>query len=75
MFVGFAELARWCEQVKGEQEATDIINDRNKPLAAYIFTSKKEVQERMVANISAGGLVVNDTVLHVSASDFSFFSV
>jgi hypothetical protein len=44
------------EQVKGEQEAIDIINDRSKPLA-----------ERMVASISSGGMIVNDTVMHVSS--------
>jgi hypothetical protein len=55
------------EQVKGEQEAIDIINDRSKPLAAYVFTSKKEVEERMVASISSGGMIVNDTVMHVSS--------
>lgn len=51
--------------MKNEQEAIDIINERAKPLAAYVFTSKKEVKELMVASISSGGMVVNDTVLHV----------
>lgn len=58
--------------MKGEQEAIDIINDRNKPLAAYVFTSKKEVEERMVANISAGGMVMNDSVMHVSSNAITF---
>ena len=60
-------LAGGREQVKGEQEAIDFINERAKPLAAYVFASKKEVEQRMVASISAGGMVVNDTVLHVSS--------
>lgn len=57
--------------MKGEQEAIDIINDREKPLAAYVFTSKKEVEELMVASISSGGMVVNDVVMHVSFQTYS----
>lgn len=51
-------------KVQGEQEAIDIINARPKPLAAYVFTTNKAVEERMVKNVSSGGMVVNDTVMH-----------
>jgi aldehyde dehydrogenase (NAD+) len=62
-------------QVKGVQEAIDIINDRNKPLAAYVFTSTKEVEQQMVASVSAGGMVVNDTVMHFAVSGLPFGGV
>lgn len=55
--------------MQGEQEAIDIINARPKPLAAYVFTTNKAVEERMVKNVSSGGMVVNDTVMHVSVSE------
>lgn len=52
--------------MKGVTEAIEFINDRPKPLAAYVFTTKKEVEQQFVADVSAGGMVVNDTSLHVS---------
>lgn len=51
------------------QEAIDIISDRPKPLVAYVFTKNKEVEKRIVASISSGGMVVNDTIVHVSNSE------
>lgn len=51
-------------KVKGVQEAIDIISDRPKPLVAYVFTKNKEVEKRIVASISSGGMVVNDTIVH-----------
>jgi acyl-CoA reductase-like NAD-dependent aldehyde dehydrogenase len=47
-------------------EAMDVILSFPKPLAFYVFSTKKEVQERLVIGISAGGMGVNETVMHVS---------
>lgn len=44
----------------------DVILGFPKPLAFYVFSTKKEVQERLVIGISAGGMGVNETVMHVS---------
>jgi len=53
------------KQVDKLEESFEVINSGPKPLAAYIFTNNKKLKELFVMNISAGGLVVNDTTLHV----------
>lgn len=44
-------------------EAIAFINDRDKPLALYAFTSSKETGERFVRETSSGTVMVNDCVL------------
>lgn len=53
------------EQVEKVEDSFDIINSGTKPLAAYLFTNNKELKEQFVMTVSAGGLLVNDTVIHV----------
>ncbi|CAD6254461.1 unnamed protein product [Miscanthus lutarioriparius] len=48
------------------EESFDLINAKPKPLAAYLFTKNKKLQEEFVANVPAGGMLVNDTVLHLA---------
>ncbi|NP_001168661.1 Aldehyde dehydrogenase family 3 member H1 [Zea mays] len=48
------------------EESFDLINARPKPLAAYLFTKNKKLQEEFVADVPAGGMLVNDTVLHLA---------
>jgi len=50
------------------QDSFDVINSRTKPLAAYLFTKDKKLEKMFVESVSAGGMCVNDTVLHVSFS-------
>lgn len=57
-------------QVDKLEESFDIINSGAKPLAAYIFTNDKKLKEHFVNNVSAGGMVVNDTTVHVSLQKF-----
>jgi acyl-CoA reductase-like NAD-dependent aldehyde dehydrogenase len=53
------------KQVDNLEESFDVINSGPKPLAAYLFTNNKKLKERFVKSVSAGGLVINDTTLHV----------
>lgn len=48
------------------EESFEFINSRTKALAAYIFTNNRKLKEEFVRAVSAGGLVINDTTLHVS---------
>ncbi|KAJ1274855.1 hypothetical protein BS78_05G092000 [Paspalum vaginatum] len=48
------------------EECFDLINSKTKPLAAYLFTKNKKLQEDFVANIPAGGMLVNDIALHLA---------
>lgn len=56
-------------------EAERFIKNREKPLALYIFTNDKSVEERFVKYISFGGGCVNDTILHLATSEMGFGGV
>jgi aldehyde dehydrogenase (NAD+) len=61
--------------VKGPEEAIDMIADQPKPLAIYVFTNDKVVQDQMVSKTSSGGMVINDALLHVVCSSLPFGGV
>jgi aldehyde dehydrogenase (NAD+) len=63
-----------CFQVEKIEDSIDFINSKTKPLAAYLFTKNKKLQDNFVANVPAGGMLVNDIALHVSPAhqNFSF---
>ncbi|MDO7976376.1 aldehyde dehydrogenase (NAD+) [Oceanotoga teriensis] len=44
----------------------NLINKRPRPLALYLFTNDKEVEEKVLNNIIFGGGVINDTIMHLS---------
>lgn len=53
------------QQVEKIEEAFDVIKSKSKPLAAYLFSENKQLQEDFVNNISSGGMIINDAILHV----------
>ncbi|MED6184692.1 Aldehyde dehydrogenase 3 member H1 [Stylosanthes scabra] len=57
------------------EESFDIINSGTKPLAAYLFTTNSKLKGQFVMNISAGGLVINDTALHLAINTLPFGGV
>ncbi|KAJ4950289.1 hypothetical protein NE237_027121 [Protea cynaroides] len=57
------------------EDGFDIINSRSKPLAAYLFTNDKKLQEEFVRTISAGGMLINDTILHLTNPSLPFGGV
>ncbi|KAL6527541.1 hypothetical protein OROGR_016631 [Orobanche gracilis] len=46
------------------EECFRVINVKEKPLAAYVFTNDKKFKDEFIRNVSAGGMTINDTVLH-----------
>jgi acyl-CoA reductase-like NAD-dependent aldehyde dehydrogenase len=56
-------------------EAVDFINRRPKPLALYIFSRNKEFQRRIISETSSGGICINDTIVHLTASNLPFGGV
>jgi aldehyde dehydrogenase (NAD+) len=56
-------------------EAIDFVNRREKPLALYLFTRRREVEERVLARTSSGGACVNGTILHLASPDLPFGGV
>ncbi|XAR73114.1 Aldehyde dehydrogenase (NAD(+)) [Bertholletia excelsa] len=61
--------------VKNLEDAFAVINSRAKPLTAYLFTNNKELKKDFVNKISSGGIVINDTILHVTVSTLPFGGV
>lgn len=47
------------------EDSISVINAREKPLAAYLFTDEKKLEEEFIGSVSAGGMSINETTLHV----------
>lgn len=57
------------------EEAEQFVLNREKPLACYIFTTKKQVEQRLLASLSFGGGCINDTIIHLATSRMGFGGV
>ena len=57
------------------QQAQDFINSRPHPLALYLFSEDKGVQERFLRRVPFGGGCINDTIIHLASSRLSFGGV
>ena len=53
----------------------DYINARQHPLALYLFTRDRALQERVLYNTLSGGVVINDCVVHAAQHDLPFGGV
>ena len=56
-------------------EAIAYINLRDRPLALYWFGSDKAAEARVLSGTIAGGVTVNDTILHLAHDDLPFGGV
>jgi len=56
-------------------EAIRFVNERDRPLALYVFAESEAVQRRVLDGTSAGGVCVNATVLHVAVPALPFGGV
>ena len=56
-------------------EAIAQINARPKPLALYLFSRNKALQQKVLASTSSGGACINDVFLHVAIWDMPFGGV
>ncbi|XP_074032094.1 aldehyde dehydrogenase, dimeric NADP-preferring isoform X2 [Leptinotarsa decemlineata] len=61
--------------VNDKEEAIRFINEREKPLALYIFTTKNSVKKAFLENTSSGGVVINDVIMHFIADGLPFGGV
>ncbi|XP_022941485.1 aldehyde dehydrogenase family 3 member H1-like isoform X2 [Cucurbita moschata] len=57
------------------EDSFEVVNSGTKPLAAYLFTNNKRLKDQFVACISAGGVAINDTTLHLTVSTLPFGGV
>ena len=56
-------------------EAINFINRKPKPLALYIFSRDKRFRHRVISETSSGGVCINDTIVHLTASNLPFGGV
>jgi aldehyde dehydrogenase (NAD+) len=61
--------------VQSVDEAIKFVNSRPKPLAAYLFTKTKNTRERVIKEVSAGGMMVNHLVFQFATSKLPFGGV
>ena len=55
--------------------AIDYVNARPRPLALYLFDDDRARVERVLARTIAGGVTVNDTLLHIAQESLPFGGV
>jgi aldehyde dehydrogenase (NAD+) len=60
---------------KGLDEAIAILNEQPKPLALYIFSKHKKVQQRILRETSSGGACINDSGVHFFQHNLPFGGV
>lgn len=56
-------------------EAIDYVNARPRPLALYYFDRNDSNIERVLNETVAGGVTINDTILHIAQDDLPFGGV
>ncbi len=56
-------------------EAIDFVAERPHPLALYVFSDNKIVVERTNNELLAGGVAINDTLMHITQNDLPFGGV
>ena len=53
-------------------EAIDIVQSKEKPLALYFFSNCKQKQNRILNEVSGGGVTINDTIMHFANNKLPF---
>jgi aldehyde dehydrogenase (NAD+) len=61
--------------VRDVDEAIEIVNRGDKPLALYVFTRDPSVERAVVARTSSGGVCVNATLWHLANPNLPFGGV
>jgi aldehyde dehydrogenase (NAD+) len=56
-------------------EVVSLVTSRPKPLALYLFTENKQVQNKIISEISFGGGCINDTLMHIATPYLPFGGV
>ena len=56
-------------------QAIATIRQGDKPLAAYLFSTDRAVQQRFVEEVSCGNLCINDTLMFMSVPELPFGGV
>lgn len=80
----------WSDKVMGEEifgpilpvltfedfnEVYELLQDKQKPLALYLFTEDKKRAKEGMKRLSFGGGCINDTIIHLATSEMGFGGV
>ncbi|GAB4406203.1 MAG: aldehyde dehydrogenase [Bacteriovoracaceae bacterium] len=60
---------------KGKSRILDVIKTHPKPLAAYVFSTREEEWGWFKSQIQAGGICINDTLIHMADNTLPFGGV
>lgn len=60
---------------KTEEEMIATVNNRQKPLALYLFTSSKKLEKKVLSECAFGGGCINDTIVHLATNNMGFGGV
>jgi len=61
--------------VNDTHEAIEFVNERDKPLALYVFSKNDGRVEQVLRQTSSGGACINATVMHVASANLPFGGV
>ncbi|KAF9278309.1 hypothetical protein BGZ68_008658 [Mortierella alpina] len=53
-------------------DAIEFINSKDDPLALYVFSSNKKLINKVMDSTRSGGILVNDTLMHVAEGNLPF---
>ena len=56
------------------EDSIEFISSRPKPLALYVFSKNKTLQNRMISETSSGSVTFNDAILQVLLYTLQFFT-
>ncbi len=57
------------------EEIEEVLKDRPKPLALYLFTEKKAHADHAISHFAFGGGCINDTIIHLATDRMGFGGV
>ena len=61
-------------EIESIDQAIEFINDREKPLALYVFADEASAK-RVIAHTSSGGACINDVIMHIANEHMPFGGV
>ncbi|KAL1438343.1 hypothetical protein MTO96_048133 [Rhipicephalus appendiculatus] len=62
-------------RVNSADEAIEFINQREKPLTLYVFSSRQKVIDHFMYETTSGSMCANDTLVHLSVDTLPFGGV
>ena len=62
-------------RIKDVDQAIQFVNQGEKPLALYLFSSDSSAEERVLGSTSSGGVTINGTIMHIANSKMPFGGV